>query len=95
MDKLLTPKEAVELFKLSPVTIKKWLWQGKLKGVKVGSLWRIRERDLAAFLKSDDHEDREKEAMSSEDWAAIKRGLEDVKSGRYVTLEEYEQGKRP
>ncbi|MBC7322167.1 MAG: helix-turn-helix domain-containing protein, partial [Acetomicrobium sp.] len=29
MEKLLTPKDAAEILSLSPVTIKKWLWQGQ------------------------------------------------------------------
>ena len=93
MEKLLTPKDAAEILSLSPVTIKKWLWQGKLKGIKVGSVWRIRESDLKAFLKTSNDDDEEK--LSRDDLEAVKRGLEDIKAGRYVTLEEYEQDKRP
>lgn len=92
MEKLLTPKDAAEILSLSPVTIKKWLWQGKLKGIKVGSVWRIRESDLKAFLKTS-NDDEEK--LSRDDLEALKRGLEDIKAGKYVTLEEYEQDKRP
>lgn len=92
MEKLLTPKDAAEILSLSPVTIKKWLWQGKLKGIKVGSVWRIRESDLKAFLKTN-NDDEEK--LSRDDLEAVKRGLEDIKAGRYVTLEEYEQDRRP
>jgi len=92
MEKLLTPKDAAEILSLSPVTIKKWLWQGKLKGIKVGSVWRIRESDLKAFLRTS-NDDEEK--LSRDDLEAVKRGLEDIKAGRYVTLEEYEQDKRP
>ncbi|WP_213698107.1 helix-turn-helix domain-containing protein [Acetomicrobium sp.] len=92
MEKLLTPKDAAEILSLSPVTIKKWLWQGKLKGIKVGSVWRIRESDLKAFLKTS-NDDEEK--LSRDDLEAVKRGLEEIKAGKYVTLEEYEQDKRP
>ncbi|MGB4274679.1 MAG: helix-turn-helix domain-containing protein [Bacillota bacterium] len=92
MEKLLTPKDAAEILSLSPVTIKKWLWQGKLKGIKVGSVWRIRESDLKAFLKTSNDD---KEKLSRDDLEALKRGLEDIKAGKYVTLEEYEQDKRP
>ena len=91
MEKLLTPKDAAEILSLSPVTIKKWLWQGKLKGIKVGSVWRIKESDLKAFLRTG-NDDEEK--LSRDDLEAVKRGLEDIKAGRYVTLEEYEQDKR-
>lgn len=92
MEKLLTPKEAAEILSLSPVTIKKWLWQKKLKGIKVGSVWRIRESDLKAFLKTSNDDEKK---LSRDDLEAVKRGLKDIKVGRYVTLEEYEQDRRP
>ncbi|MGQ9533462.1 MAG: helix-turn-helix domain-containing protein [Desulfotomaculales bacterium] len=50
MDKLLTPKDAAERLAVSPKSIRAWLRQGKLRGVRAGRLWRIRERDLEAFL---------------------------------------------
>jgi excisionase family DNA binding protein len=50
-DQLLTPKEAAARLKISPLTLGDWLRSGKLKGVKVGRLWRIRESDIEVFLK--------------------------------------------
>jgi len=37
----------------------------------------------------------DEERLNKDDLEAIKRGLEDIKAGRYVTLKEYEQGRRP
>lgn len=53
-DQLLTPMEAAARLKVSRLTLGDWLRSGKLKGVKVGSLWRVRESDLEAFLKGDE-----------------------------------------
>jgi len=50
-DKLLTPEQAADRLAVSPKTLRDWLRDGKLKGVKVGRLWRVREADLDAFLK--------------------------------------------
>jgi len=50
-EKLLTPEEVAERLVMSPKTIRDWLRKGKLKGVKTGKLWRIRERDLEAFIE--------------------------------------------
>ncbi len=58
----------------------------------MGSVWRIRESDLKAFLKTNNNDE---EKLSRDDLEAVKRGLEDIKAGKYVTLEEYEQDKRP
>jgi acetyl-CoA synthetase len=46
-----TPEELADKLKVSYRTIKKYLLDGSLKGVKVGRLWRIRASDLEAFLE--------------------------------------------
>jgi excisionase family DNA binding protein len=50
-EKLYTPEGAAEVLMVNPETVRLWLRTGKLKGVKVGRLWRVRESDLEAFLK--------------------------------------------
>ena len=50
-DPLLTPEQVAERLHISRLTIGNWLRSGKLKGVKVGRLWRVRESDLDAFLE--------------------------------------------
>lgn len=50
-DLILTPEQVAERLHISRLTIGNWLRSGKLKGVKVGRLWRIRESELEAFLK--------------------------------------------
>lgn len=50
-EKLITPKDASERLVVAEKTIKDWLRAGKLRGVKVGSLWRIREVDLEKFIE--------------------------------------------
>lgn len=49
--RLLTPEEAAERLNVSPLTVRKWLRSGRLRGVKVSVLWRIREQDLEKFIK--------------------------------------------
>jgi excisionase family DNA binding protein len=51
VEPLITPEDAAERLKVSKNTILDWLRSGQLKGVKAGRLWRLRERDLAEFLK--------------------------------------------
>lgn len=48
--RLLTPEEAAQHLAISPKTVRNWLRDGKLQGVKVGRLWRLREQDLDALL---------------------------------------------
>jgi excisionase family DNA binding protein len=47
---LLTPEEVAARLKVKPRTVQEWLRSGRLAGLKLGKLWRIREYDLEAFL---------------------------------------------
>ena len=51
-ERLLTPDEAAAIVKVSAKTIREWLKQGSLKGIKTGRLWRIKESELRKFLAS-------------------------------------------
>ena len=53
MDKLYKPTEVAEKLGVSIHTVNKWLQAGKIKGIKVGNLWRITETDLEAFVKTE------------------------------------------
>lgn len=51
--RLLTVHEAAERLRLNPETIRRWLRDGRLSGVWLGSDkagWRISEQDLDAFI---------------------------------------------
>ena len=50
-DPVLTPEQVAKRLHISRLTVGNWLRSGKLKGLKVGRLWRVREGDLEAFLK--------------------------------------------
>lgn len=50
VERLLTPEEAAHKLGIAPRTMREWLRSGKLLGVKLGRLWRIRETDLEAFI---------------------------------------------
>jgi excisionase family DNA binding protein len=52
-ERLLTPEQVADRLQISRLTVMGYLRSGKLKGVKVGKLWRVRERDLEAFLERD------------------------------------------
>ena len=46
-----SPQEIAEKFNIKPRTVSAWIRQGKLKGVKLGDLWRVHRSDLQAFIK--------------------------------------------
>lgn len=48
---MLTPKEFAYTFKLSSYTVRAWLRQGKIKGVKFGGLWMITNEEVERLKK--------------------------------------------
>jgi excisionase family DNA binding protein len=42
----LTPEEVAGILKVHYNTVYTWLATGKIKGIKIGGVWRIRKEDL-------------------------------------------------
>ena len=51
-NRILTPEQAGEMLQLHPFTILNYIKQGKLRGAKLGRVYRIRESDIEKFLDS-------------------------------------------
>jgi len=50
-DKLLSPEEAAKRISVTPNTIRAWLRDGSLKGIKLGKkIWRIEESELNEYM---------------------------------------------
>jgi len=49
-ERFYTIKEVAELLKVSDGGVRKWLKTGKLKGIKLGRIWRIKKSDLEEFI---------------------------------------------
>ena len=99
-EKLLSPEEVAEQLGLTPNTVRTWLRDGSINGIKLGKkIWRIKEKELQEFLnreaKLESSVEKSEGDFSDEDLKAVRRGLEDIKSGRLLSLDEYEKGKRP
>ena len=60
-DKLLTPEQVAERLQVVERTVYRWLNEGRLEGVKLGRLWRVREDDLEAFLQAASNQTRKEE----------------------------------
>lgn len=50
MEDLLTVEQAAAKLQIKPKTLKDWLRAGRIRGVRVGKLWRLKESDLEAFI---------------------------------------------
>jgi excisionase family DNA binding protein len=66
MEDLLTVEQAAAKLQISPKTLKDWLRAGRLKGVRLGKLWRVKERDLEEFVEWGSDEDRNDIAAAEE-----------------------------
>lgn len=51
MSELLTVHETAKRLKLHPGTIARYIREGSLSALKFGRVWRIREDELARFMK--------------------------------------------
>lgn len=51
-DRLLTLKEAAEILRLHPRSVREYLRRGDLEGRLIGGRWRFRRKDLDAFYES-------------------------------------------
>ncbi len=47
-----TPAEAAAKLKIARRTMYQWLRQGKIKGKKLGNMWRIPESELTRILEN-------------------------------------------
>jgi acetyl-CoA synthetase len=52
MEKHLTPEEFAERLRVHPKSVRLWLREGTLRGVKIGRLWRIAETEAQRFVES-------------------------------------------
>jgi len=93
--KILTPEEASRYLRVHSQTIYRRLRAGKLPGAKIGDQWRIRKADLDEYLKGSMAEPAyDNEPLSAADLRAIRRGLDDIRNGRVITLEEYRRKRK-
>jgi excisionase family DNA binding protein len=52
MDRLYTVEEGTKILSIHPDTLRLWLRNGRIKGVKLGRVWRITEREFEALTKN-------------------------------------------
>ena len=51
MEQYLTSEQVAKKLQVHPFTVLKYLKSGKLKGVKIGRMYRIKEGDVEKFLE--------------------------------------------
>ena len=87
---ILTPEEAAGYLRVHPQTVYRRLRAGMLPGAKVGDQWRLRKADLDEYLKGRTRDSSvDDEPLSAADLKEIRRGLEDIRLGRVISLKAY------
>jgi excisionase family DNA binding protein len=51
-ERLFSIPEVAERLGVSKYTVNEWLKVGRIKGTRIGRFWRVRERDLEAFIEN-------------------------------------------
>ncbi len=51
-ERLLTLREAADVLRLSPRTVREYVQRGEIKGRIIGGRWRFRRADLDAFFEN-------------------------------------------
>jgi len=51
-DRLLTLREAAEMLRMNPRTVRSYVRRGELQGRIIGGRWRFRRADLDAFFEN-------------------------------------------
>jgi len=52
-ERLLSPEDVAKQLNIATATVREYLREGRIKGMKVGKLWRVRESDLQKHIEKD------------------------------------------
>ena len=93
-EKLLTSEQVAQILQVHPFTVLKYIKAGKLKGIKLGRVWRIRESDVEKFLEerfmaspSDKEIATQEETPTSEEKIEIEQEIEGGSTEDHYILE--------
>jgi excisionase family DNA binding protein len=62
-ERFLTPEDVAKELSVSPLSVRHWLRSGRLKGVKISNLWRIRESEVDRFIAKREQLNQEETAQ--------------------------------
>jgi len=51
-----SPEEIAKEYNVQPGTVRAWMRDGRLKAIKMGGLWRVKDEDLQEFIRRDKKE---------------------------------------
>ena len=85
----LTVREVAELLRVSDLTVRRWIWAGKLPATRVGRVLRIRQSDLERLPRAGSHSPSSQEALRPGSAAALLSAARQC--GRLVRQQDVEE----
>jgi excisionase family DNA binding protein len=76
---------------VNPKTVYRMLETGQLRGVRAGRLWRVPVEALDDYLRTGSPGGGADNELSPDDLAAVREGIEAIRRGDFITLEEYDR----
>ena len=83
MEKYFTTEQVANILQVHPFTILKFIKSGKLKGIKLGRVYRIKESDVQEFLE---------ERMTVTKTKEKKEDKKEIKEKKNINLENKDEG---
>ena len=83
MEKYFTTEQVANILQVHPFTILKFIKSGKLKGIKLGRVYRIKESDVQEFLE---------ERMTGTKTKEKKEKKKEIKDIQDINLENKDEG---
>ncbi len=92
----LTPEQAAHHLHVKRSTVLAWLRAGKLAGAKTGhGTWRIARQNIRGFVRNRRCAAAlDPEPLSGKELSAVRRGLEEIRTGRTVSFEQVKRENR-
>ena len=87
MDQALTPEQVSQILQIGKRTTLSLIRSGEIPARKVGGQWRVSPAALKEYLRGDVDD----EPLNAADLVAIREGIEAIRRGGTVSLEEYER----
>ena len=83
-DRLLTTEQVSQILQVHPFTVLKYIKSGKLKGIKLGRVFRIRESDVERFLEERSMASKEPSQSTEETIEVEETIMPEQKSDHYI-----------
>jgi excisionase family DNA binding protein len=87
MKDVYSPSEVAEILGVHVKTVRRYLNEGTLKGLKVGGAWKVSKEEVKKMLNHVDDEDKIKDTSRIRKNLSIEVDINDIKEGKTIAKE--------